>query len=147
MGAAPALVVLSMVRASAARESDSQGLKNQTRSFVCLGLATSDLHNCQTPLPWYQVLKLMQEVRHNKETSAFVWIKILSSPTSSVMPACSFRWSVQVCVSWPWEGSSTWWGWSSLRVMASSPSPTPSGTCLLQLELAFITTPSGGTCT
>ncbi|XP_030591486.1 monocyte to macrophage differentiation factor 2a isoform X2 [Archocentrus centrarchus] len=57
------------------------------------------------------------------------------------------RWSVQVCVNWPWEVSSMGWAWSSLRVMASFHSPTRSGICLWQLGQAFITTPSGGTCT
>lgn len=56
------------------------------------------------------------------------------------------RWSVQVCVSWQWEGYSMWWEWFSLRVTASCPSPTPSGIFLLRSGPAFIIMPSGGTC-
>lgn len=59
---------------------------------------------------------------------------------------CS-RVSVQVCVSSQWEASFTRWAWSSSRVTDSSPSLTPSGISLSLLEPAFITTPSGGTCT
>lgn len=59
---------------------------------------------------------------------------------------CS-RWSVQVCVNWQWEVSSMRWAWSSLRAMALSLSPTPSGIFSLRQEHPFIITPSGGTCT
>ncbi|XP_061555846.1 monocyte to macrophage differentiation factor 2a isoform X2 [Phycodurus eques] len=57
------------------------------------------------------------------------------------------RWTTQVCVNSPWEGSSTLWVWSSSRVTALSLSPTLFGIFSWQPEQAFTTTPSGGTST